>query len=125
MEMLSLFEESGSFRISAGLHWMGDDLAVVLEGGAAHIGAIGVAQPRPSFSDPARMSATSSVYTFLGHKEDDIARAMAQELARKLECRVVVLAGLHWDKITGEGIGEVVLMCRNLTERIIEEAQKK
>jgi len=125
MEGLTLFEEGGNFRISAGLHRMGDDLVVVLEGGAAHIGAVGIAQPRPSLSDPARTSATSSVYTFLGHKEDEITKMMAQELARKLGCRVVVVAGLHWDKINPEGIGEVIAMCRSLAARIIEEARKK
>lgn len=120
-----LVEESGGFRISAAIRRMGDDLVVALEGGRAHIGAIGIAQPRPSLSDPEKMSATSSVHTFPGHKEDDIAKTMAQELARSLGCRVVVIAGLHWDMITPEGIGEVVEMCRGLTSRIAEEARRK
>ncbi len=120
-----LVEESGGFRISAAIRRMGEDLVVTLEGGRAHVGAIGIAQPRPSLADPNRMSATSSVYTFPGHKEDDIVKTMAQELAGSLECRVVVIAGLHWDSITPEGIREVVEMCRGLTSRIIEEARKK
>lgn len=120
-----IVEESGGFRISAAIRRMGDDLVVALEGGRAHIGAIGIAQPRPSLSDPEKMSATSSVHTFPGHKEDDIAKTMAQELARSLGCRVVVIAGLHWDMITPEGIVEVVEMCRGLTSRIAEEARRK
>lgn len=120
-----LVEESGGFRISAAIRRMGDDLVVALEGGRAHIGAIGIAQSRPSLSDPEKISATSSVHTFPGHKEDDIAKTMAQELASSLGCRVVVIAGLHWDMITPEGIVEVVEMCRGLTSRIAEEARRK
>lgn len=125
MEVMNLYEESGSFRISAELHRMGDDLVVVLKGGKEHIGAVGIAQSRPSLSDPGRTSATSSVYTFLGHREDEIAKSMAEDLARTLGRRVVVIAGLHWDKITGEEIGKVVSMCRRLTVRITQEARKE
>lgn len=120
-----LVEESGGFRISAAIRSMGDDLVVTLEGGRAHIGAIGIAQPRPSLSDPDKMSATSSVHTIPGHKEDDIAKTMAQELASSLKCRVVVIAGLHWDRITPEGIVEIIEMCRCMTSRIVEEARRK
>lgn len=123
--MKGLVEEKGGFKISAVLHKMGGDLVVVLEGGRAHIGAIGIAQPRLSLSNPEKMSATSSVYTFPGHKEDDIAKTMAQEISRSLGCRAVVVAGLHWDGITPEGIEEVIGICRSLTANIIEEARDK
>ncbi|MDD3845092.1 MAG: hypothetical protein PHC90_01885 [Syntrophorhabdaceae bacterium] len=123
--MTDLVEERGGFRVSAALRRMGDDMVVVLEGGKPHIGAVGMAQPRPSLADAGKVSATSSVYTFPGHREDDVAKTMAQELSRGLECRVVVIAGLHWDRITPEGIEEVIGMCRGLTARIMEEARKK
>jgi predicted deacylase len=123
--LTDLVEEKGAFRISAVLHVMGDDLVVVLQGGKGHIGAVGIAQPRPGLSDAGRTSATSSVYTFPGHKEDDIAKAMAQVLASGLQRRVVVVAGLHWDGISPEGIDEVVAMCRTLTTRIMEEAGRR
>ncbi len=123
--MTDLVEEKGTFSISAALHRTGDDLVVILQGGRGHIGAVGMAQPRPGLSDPGRTSATSSVYTFLGHKEDDVAKTMAQALASGLGCRVVVVAGLHWDGISPRGIDEVVAMCSDLTARIMDKAGGK
>jgi hypothetical protein len=71
-------------------------LAVTLVGGEVpHIGAVAVSIPRPSLRDARRRSATTSVFTLVGHKEDEIARPLAAELARTLDRTTVVIAGVH------------------------------
>lgn len=80
---------------------MGDDLCIVIAGGEVpHLGAVAVAQARPSLKDRSKVSATTSVITLLGHKEDDISRRVAHALAAKLNKNVVVCCGIHVDAIT-------------------------
>ena len=80
---------------------MGNDLCVVIRGGdLPHLGAVAVAQARPSLQDPTKRSATTSVITLLGHKEDVVARQVAHELAARLDKNVVVCCGIHVDNIT-------------------------
>jgi len=69
---------------------------VTLVGGEVpHIGAVAVSIPRPSRRDARRRSATTSVFTLVGHKEDEMARPLAAELARTLDRTTVVIAGVH------------------------------
>lgn len=91
----------GRLRVWAVATRAGRDLCVIIAGGSEpHVGAVAVAQARPSLADAARTSATSSVLTLLGHKDDAIARAAAERLAAALGCTAVVSAGLHVDAAT-------------------------
>ncbi len=105
--------------------FVGADLLVVLTGGRAHIGAVAIAQPRPGIGDPNRISSTGSVFTRVGHKEDVIAKSMAEELSRKLNRVVTVVAGIHWESLTQADIALVVRMCAAIGKRIIAEAAKR
>jgi len=114
-------EKKGNFKVSAQVNVIGSDVLVILWGGTnPHIGAIGVAQPRPSLKDSEIVSATSSVFTFLGHKEDVVAKEMSEELARNLNRKVVVVAGMHWENLHDEGIDEVIRICKRLKAKIQE-----
>ena len=91
-------ERRGRLEITAWVKALGEDLVVLLFGGTKpHIGAVGMAEPRPSLRDPKETSATGSVFTFLGHKEDVVAKAVAEDLAKALNRKVVVVAGMHWE----------------------------
>jgi gallate decarboxylase subunit D len=118
-------EQKGGLEVHAQVNSLGPDLEVNLLGGDMHIGAVGLAEARPSLSDPQKTSATGSVFTFLSHKEDEIVKPMAEELAKKLNRKVVVVAGIHWDWISSEGIEAVRHMCRRITDRIVEEVLKR
>lgn len=100
---------------------LGNDILVVLSGGVAHIGAVAMAQPRPSIADPRKAGATSSVYTYIGHKEDIIAKAMSEKLAKVLNRKVVVVAGIHWDNLKDEEIEVIVKMCHEITEEVMNK----
>lgn len=113
---------SGGYDLVAGVQWMGADLLVGICGGEKpHIGAVSIAESRPSLADPARTSATASVFCFVGHKEDELAKAAAEKLAKTLQTHVVVAAGIHWDDISKEGIQKIIDNCGQLVELILEK----
>jgi hypothetical protein len=88
---------------------MGRDLAVTLCGGdRAHIGAVAVAQARASLRPGGGTSASTSVITLPGHKEDDLARTLAARFAAQLDAVVSVACGIHMDAI-GQGELEDIL----------------
>ncbi|MGQ9681316.1 MAG: prenylated flavin chaperone LpdD [Anaerolineae bacterium] len=83
----------------------GDDLVVTITGGdVPHIGAVGLGIPRPSLRDPARMSATSSVLSLTGHRDDELAKPLAEEAAARLGHPVVLVVGVHVADATGADI---------------------
>ena len=116
--------QKGRFELHAQVTLLGKDILVVLSGGAAHIGAVAMAQPRPSLADPQKTGATSSVYTYVGHKEDVTAKAMAEKLAKVLNRKVVVVAGIHWDNLKDEEIEAIVSLCYEVTEDVMNKLQR-
>lgn len=103
-----LSTQEAGFNLSARWQKAGPDLLVLVTGGQSpHIGAVAAATPRPSLADPNRQSATASVLCFLGHKEDELAKGLAEFLASRLGARVVVAAGAHWEGLTAGQIETV------------------
>lgn len=125
MDFFDLSEKKASFEVSAHTILVGSDILVVLTGGRAHIGAVALAQPRPSIKDSQKISSTSSVFTYVGHKEDVVAKAMSEGLSGALNKRVVVTAGIHWDELKKTDIELIVDICRKITKRIIVEVSKR
>jgi len=110
------------YDIEAYVRAIGENFLVAIWGGERpHIGAIAVAQPRPSLKDPNRISSTASVFCLLGHKEDKLAKAASEVLAAALNTTVVVTAGIHWDNIDEQGIRRVMENTQILVRRILEE----
>lgn len=113
---------TGAYDLTANVRRIGQDLLVAIWGGEKpHIGAVAVAQPRPSLKDPDVTSATASVICFVGHKEDDLAKAAAEILAAALETQVVVTAGIHWDNLSPDAIERVVRNSELLVDMILEK----
>jgi hypothetical protein len=114
----------GEFDLEAHIRSVGEDLLVAISGGEKpHIGAVAAAQPRPSLKDPTVMSATASVICYVGHKEDELAKQAAEKLAASFNTRVVVTAGIHWDNLSEEGIGKVILNSRALLDLITDRIE--
>ena len=86
-----------------------------LGGEAPHIGAVAIGIPRASLARPGRRSATTSVLALTGHKDDELARSMASELARRLGMTAVVVAGVHIARATRSDIAAVL---RNAGEAV-------
>lgn len=118
---LSVSTGSGRLDLTAQAFEVGPDLVVLVTGGELpHVGAVAMAAPRPSLTDPALTSATASVFTYPSHKEDRLAQAIAELLSAKLVTRVVVTAGCHWDNLDPEGIKQVNTNGRRLGRILLE-----
>jgi hypothetical protein len=113
------------YNLRASARWIGGDLLVAIWGGERpHIGAVALAQPRPSLKDSGIMSATASVICVVGHKEDDLVKEASEFLASTLKTRVVVAAGIHWDNLDEEGIRAVKQNSQALVKRVAEEMKE-
>ena len=119
MKRFDLSSQGGRYQIHATAMLIGDDLLVAIWGGIKpHIGAVAVALPRPSLADPQVTSSTSSVFTLLGHKQDEVVKMVSEHLSARLEKKVVVTAGIHWDDLPEEAIEEIVHNCRELADEM-------
>jgi len=114
------------YSVAAEVRLLGSDLLVILSGGdKPHMGSVAVALPRPSLQDDRVMSSTSSVYNFLGHKDQVIAQRVAEVLSSGLNRHVVVVAGFHVDRISEKGIEKVIKNCDRLAREICKAIEKK
>jgi len=115
----------GRFKIQGLVQEVGQDLLVSIWGGTRpHIGAIGMAIPRPSLRNPKKWSATSSNFTFLGHKEDIMVKKISEKLASRLRNNVVVTMGFHWNGITSQEIKTIQNLIQKLSDQILKRLQK-
>jgi hypothetical protein len=118
--------KTGAYDLTANVRRIGEDLLVAIWGGEKpHIGAVAVAQPRPSLKDPDVTSATASVICYVGHKEDELVKAAAEIIAATLNTRVVVTAGIHWDNIDQDGIDTILKNSKKIVELIVEQCIAK
>ena len=110
----------GEYDLWASVRQIGQDYLVAIWGGdKPHIGAVAMAQPRPSLRDPEVTSSTASVFAYVGHKEDELAKAAADIIAATLKTNVVVAAGIHWDNLPPEGIQRVIRNSEILVDMIL------
>ena len=121
-EEFSIKTNEDSYNLSASIRLIGEDVLVAIWGGERpHIGAVAIAQPRPSLKDPEVTSASTSVFCFVGHKEDELAKAAAEILSAALNTPVVVAAGIHWDNLDEEAILKIIKNSEILVDRILEK----
>jgi hypothetical protein len=102
----------------------GDDVVVIIGGGEKpHIGALAVAIPRPSLTDPDQTSSTSSVITLLGHKDDELSRPISEQMASTLQKVVVVVAGVHIDNADRNDIEVLLANSMQCAQHVISRLQ--
>ncbi len=106
--------------LSAWPTWLGEDLVVPVGGGEKpHVGCVVMAVPSPSKTGHAGWSSSISVLTIPPHKEESIARGIAERLADELGTVVVVTAGVHDDNIDRAGIEEYLELAKKLAEELV------
>jgi hypothetical protein len=121
IQEFTLQTEEDAYNLSASVRLIGEDVLVAIWGGEKpHIGAVAVAQPRPSLKDPELTSSSASVICLVGHKEDELAKAAAEILAAALKTQVVVTAGIHWDNLASKAIQRIVRNCEILVDKILQ-----
>jgi len=105
---------------------IGPDILVYIWGGSRpHIGAVAAAQSRLSLADETRRSATSSVLTYLGHKEDQVVKHVSEHLSAVLDTNVVVTAGIHWDDLGRADIAAINSRVEDVTRQLAERLSKQ
>jgi len=96
----------------------------LLGGEQPHVGVIVLSVPRPSLAEPAKTSCNSIVVPVLGHKDDEIAKPVAEEIAKKYNKTVALVAGVHVDKACSADIKKLVGNCRKAVQIFLEEYDK-
>jgi gallate decarboxylase subunit D len=125
-KQFSISVQEGRFLLQALVVPIGNDLLVSIYGGThPHIGAVALALPRPSLRDKKKTSATSSVLTVLGHKEDQTVKYVSETLSAALKKNTAVTAGIHWDHLKPEEIKGIINLTEKLTQGIIERLKKQ
>ncbi len=114
------FDEKSGYTVNAKLQVIGEDIIVTVYGGEKpHVGAVAVAVPRASLSDPGIISASTSIITMTGHKDDEVVKEMAPEIASRTNRVVVISAGMHWEKVDEQILGIVMNNCKGLSKEIV------
>lgn len=97
---------------------LGDDLSLTLTGGdREHLGAVALAAPQSGRDG----SATASVLTLPGHREDLLARRLALHLAATLGIAVSVACGIHIDAPTRQELQDVEAMADELAAMFLRQ----
>jgi len=97
-----------------------DGVVIQLLGGdRPHIGATVITHPRPSLAGGAGTSCNSIVIPELSHKEDQLAKPLAEKITTALNCTVVLVAGIHVDQASTEEIENIIKTCYQLVDKFI------
>lgn len=125
-QAITVWAGEGRYRLWAtAVTTQGEGINITISGGEIpHIGAVAVAVPRPSLKDPSQVSTTTSVYVLIGHKDDELAKPIADRIARAMRQPVVVAAGVHLGKAgnytaSAEEIEKVLQVSTILVEELI------
>ncbi len=120
MRALTVSIEEDGRTLTAVVTLAGEDLVVAVGGGERpHVGCIVVAVPVPSRRRPGEHSASVSVVTLPPHKEEPIARPIAERLAARLGRVAVVTAGVHEDGVDAAGVAAWLVLGERLSEELV------
>ncbi len=118
--MDTLIAGTGQFAVSASLQTIGADVLITLWGGTRpHIGSLAVAIPHPQSAPERERSSTVLQFSFPGHRDEAVARRVAERVAARLQRTVAASAGIHVPDITPEGIEAVLANTDLLIQKII------
>lgn len=118
---MEIRKQIAGMEVRACMEKIGEDYCVQVGGGERpHIGCVVLATPRPSLLGDGTLSATSSVLNVVGHKDEEVCRYIAEEIAKKKNAITVCTGGIHMDHIAAEQIQELLNAVRELAEELEE-----
>lgn len=122
LKQVSFSAGTGKFLVRLSATITGNGLVVQLMGGEEpHVGAVVLSVPRPSLAMPGILSCNSFVLPLIGHKDDEIAKPVAEKIAVNCGSAVVVIAGIHIEDATGEDIGRLTENCWRTVHLLLDE----
>jgi len=105
--------------LTAWIHEVGDDVVVAVGGGdLPHVGCVVLAIPNPGRGTTG-FTPTSSVLTIPPHKEEPIARPVAEAVCGRLGRLTVVTAGAHEDGLDRNGIEIYLRLGEELADAVV------
>lgn len=115
----------GRYQITLTLTDTGHGIHGLLTGGEKpHVGGVVLAIPRPSLSGEG-WSADVYITPVPGHKDVDVARTVAEMLARELRLPVSITAGIHSDHLCLEELNQLICHCKTLTLSALAHLKKR
>lgn len=93
---------------------MGEDVAFIVTGGKAHIGAVATAY----WSEDGNVRVHTM--SLPGHREEELAIELATKAAFSMKRTVAVLAGIHFEQPTKQDIEAIVAAARNKMVQALE-----
>lgn len=124
--MMEIIEGKDKYKVKLVAVRSGEELTVIISGGEKpHIGAIGISIPRPSLKDSNKVSASTSVFTLVGHKEDELSKQIAENIAKITKKVTVTIVGLHIDKATPQDIEYLIQNTQKVVDKLIIKLVKK
>ena len=124
LKQMAFTAGEGKYQVQLLVTVTGDGLIVQLFGGTRpHVGAVALSQPRPGLSDPDRISCNTAIIPLLGHKDDEVAKPVAEEIARACGRPVVVVAGVHVDGAAAGDIEQLVDNCFAAAKKLVREIE--
>lgn len=112
-------DEAGGRFLTAWVREVGNDVVVAVGGGdLPHVGCVVLAVPNTRRGKPGCSPATS-VVTIPPHKEEAIARPVAEAVCGRLGRVTVVTAGVHEDGIDRAGIEVYLRLAEELADAVV------
>jgi hypothetical protein len=120
-------------KLQATIQRIGPDYLILLEGPNTHLGAVSLAQPyqrQPAYGPvtgtksmdmdlESDYSACVSTLSQYGHRDAELVTKLARELAKELKKVVVVIGGIHIEKISKEQLEEIMTKILELKKEIL------
>lgn len=124
--MMEIIEGKDEYKVKLVAVRSGEELTVIIFGGEKpHIGAIAISIPRPSLKDSNKMSVSTSVFTLVGHKEDELSKQIAENITKVTKKVTVTILGLHIDKATAQDIEYLIQNTQKVVDKLIIKLVKK
>lgn len=103
----------------------GDDQVIAVGGGdRPHVGVVVVAQPDPRSTPDRPRSPSITVVTIPPHKDEAVARPVAEAVCQAIGRTTVVTAGVHEDELDREGVETYLRLARRLAAVLVEALQE-
>ncbi len=102
--MIRLSRKRNRIRLSIKAMQMGQDICVIITGGAPHLGAV---------TSGSKTTAPETT-VFDEHKENHVTELAAGILRQEFDGNFVVCCGIHLDNIEKQEIADVMDMCRQM-----------
>ena len=117
----TIIEGQGKYQVELKVTYTQDGLIVHLLGGEKpHVGATVTSVPRPKKNGEG-MTIDTWVIPVPGHKDADVAKPVAEIIARKLNQVVTVVAGVHIARAEKHEIKILVDNCLKAAESFLKE----